>query len=203
MLIENFKTHLTKTIRGCIHIGAHHGEEKKLYTENGINDIIWIEANPEYEQIIKEKTNNEDLVIIRGVGNKKRTVSFNISNNGQSSSILELGLHKIMHPDVYYVNSIEINEDRMVNIINEYKININNYNFLNLDIQGYELEAIKGFDDLILKFDYIYTEVNSSDLYKDCALITDIDDYLQNYGFVRVETLMTPYQWGDALYVKK
>lgn len=203
MLITNFKTHITTPIKGCIHIGAHHGEEKQIYIENNINNVIWIEANPEYENIIKEKTNNEDLVIIRGVGNTKRTVNFNISNNGQSSSILDLELHKVMHPDVFYVKSIEINEDRMVNIIEEFGINIDEYNFLNLDIQGYELEAIKGFDTLIQKFDYIYTEVNSGPLYSNCALMPDIDDYLSNYGFIRIETSMTPYSWGDAIYVKK
>lgn len=203
MLILDFKKHINSPIKGCIHIGAHHAEENHIYIENGIDKVIWIEANPEYEQIIKEKTNNKDLVIIRGVGNTKRKVNFNISNNGQSSSILNLDLHKTMHPDVFYVNSIEINEDRMVNIINEFNINIDDYNFLNLDIQGYELEAIKGFEDLIKKFDYIYTEVNISKLYSDCALISEIDDYLSNYGFIRIETTITPYQWGDALYIKK
>ena len=203
MLILDFKKHVTTPIRGCIHIGAHHAEEKHIYVENGITKVIWIDANPEYESIIKEKTNNEDIVIIRGVGNTKRKVDFNISNNGQSSSILGLDLHKVMHPDVFYVNSIEIVEDRMVDIVKEFNININDYNFLNLDIQGYELEAIKGFDNLIEKFDYIYTEVNNGKLYSDCALMSDIDDYLLNYGFTRVETSMTPYQWGDALYIKK
>jgi FkbM family methyltransferase len=203
MLITNFKHHLIKPIKGCIHIGAHHAEEKNIYKQYGINNIIWIDANPDYEEIIKNNTNNEDLVIIRGIGNKKRKVNFNISNNGQSSSILELGTHKNEHPHIFYTNQIEISEDRMVDIVDEFKINIDNYNFLNLDIQGYEMEAIKGFEDLISKFDYIYSEVNINYLYENCSLISDIDNYLQNYSFVRVETSITHHGWGDALYIKK
>ena len=203
MLITDFKKHLNKQITGCIHIGAHHAEEKQIYNELGISKIIWIDANPEYEEIIKKNTNNEDLVIIRGVGNIKRKIDFNISNNGQSSSILELGTHKYVHPDVVYVSKIEIQEDRMVDIFNEYNINPNEFNFLNLDIQGYELEAIKGFEDKINNLDYIYTEVNQDLLYENCSLITDIDEYLKKYSFVRVDTIITGYGWGDALYVKQ
>jgi hypothetical protein len=52
------------------------------------------------------------------------------------------------------------------------------------------------------KINYIYTEVNSNYLYKDCSLINDIDDYLSKFNFERVETSMTKFEWGDALYVK-
>jgi len=201
MLITNLQKHFTKELKGAIHIGAHHGEEKQWYEENKINPVVWVEANPNYLEIIK-KTVGDDLVIISGVGNETKKGLFNISNNGQSSSFLELETHKRMHPDVFFVDKIEVNIKRMSDILNEYNLNIDNYNFLNLDIQGYELEAIKGFDDNISKFDYIYSEVNSNYLYKNCALINEIDEYLSKYGFTRVDTVMTGAQWGDALYKK-
>ena len=49
---------------------------------------------------------------------------------------------------------------------------------------------------------YIYTEVNIKHLYKDCALISEIDDFLEQYNFFRRETVMTQNGWGDALYVR-
>jgi hypothetical protein len=33
-------------------------------------------------------------------------------------------------------------------------------------------------------------------------LVSEIDEYLFKYGFKRVETLMTEFEWGDALYIK-
>jgi FkbM family methyltransferase len=201
MLITDLQKHFTKELKGAIHIGAHYGEEKQWYEQNKINPVVWIEANPNYLEKIKSVVGN-DIVIISGVGNETKKELFNVSNNGQSSSFLELEIHKYMHPDVFYVNKIEVEIKRMSDILNEYNLDIKNYNFLNLDIQGYELEAIKGFDDNISNFDYIYSEVNSDYLYKDCALINEIDDYLNKYGFTRVETVITGAQWGDALYKK-
>jgi FkbM family methyltransferase len=202
MLITNLKSFFTTKIKGAVHIGAHHAEEKQWYTENNIEDVIWIDANPNYYQIIKEKV-GEDLVIISGVGSENKKVKFNISNNGQSSSVLEFGTHSGSHPDVVYIDSMEIDVRTMEEIYKENNINPGNFNFLNMDIQGYELEALKGFGNLLENFNYIYTEVNTNEVYKGCPLLSDIDEYLSNFGFERVVTEITGWNWGDALYLKK
>ena len=77
------------------------------------------------------------------------------------------------------------------------------YNFLNVDVQGYELEVFKGFGEYLNNFDYVYCEVNEDYLYENCALVSHIDEYLSKYNLERVETFMTIHKWGDALYVKK
>lgn len=76
-------------------------------------------------------------------------------------------------------------------------------NFRNIDIQGAELLALKGMTKVINNYDYIYLEVNKEHLYKDCALIDEIDSFLNTFNFTRVETFWTDYNWGDALYIKK
>ena len=73
---------------------------------------------------------------------------------------------------------------------------------MNIDIQGAELLALKGMGDLIKYFDYVYLEVNSDYVYKKCALVHEIDDYLSKYNYVRVETSWTDAKWGDALYIR-
>ena len=202
MLIQNLKPFLDKPIKGAIHIGAHLAEEKPWYVENNINNIIWIDANQDYYHPIKNKV-GDDIVIISGIGNTSGTHNFFISNNGQSSSLLEFDLHTKHHPDVRFVDTKEIQVARMSDIIKEHNININDYNFINLDIQGSELDALKSFDENLNKIDYIYTEVNVNYLYKNCALMSEIDEYLKKYSFVRVKTEITHWEWGDAFYVKK
>jgi hypothetical protein len=72
-----------------------------------------------------------------------------------------------------------------------------------LDIQGAELKALKGMEEYLSKIDYIYTEVNSDYVYKDCALIGEVDEYLEKFGLKRVETqIYTEYRWGDAFYIR-
>jgi FkbM family methyltransferase len=188
-------------IKGIIHIGAFYGQEKTTYNNLNVNNVIWIEANPNYKEIIKNNV-GEDLIIISGVGNKNEILDFNIANNGQSSSFLEFGTHLDEHPGINFTDKIKVPVKRMSDIVNEYSINIDDFNFLNIDIQGYELEALKGFDNLIHKFDYIYSEVNEKELYKGCPLINEIDDYLKTFGFQRVITNITGHGWGDALYIK-
>ena len=87
----------------------------------------------------------------------------------------------------------------MKNIICDYNID---YNFLNFDIQGAELKALKGMEPYLSKVDYLYTEVNSDYVYKGCALIDEIDDFLSKHNFKRVLTKITQHGWGDALYLK-
>lgn len=185
--------------KGVIHIGAHLMEEKNDYISNGLFNTIWIEANPTLYKSIK----NNGIVYNYVVSDKDDTlVNFNITNNGQSSSILDLDKHKIHHPQIYISNIITLKSKRMDTIIKENNIDINNYDFLNIDIQGAELLALKGFGDLLNNIKYIYTEINTNTLYKNCALVGEIDKYLKKYKFKRVETSMTEFEWGDALYKK-
>ncbi len=57
--------------------------------------------------------------------------------------------------------------------------------------------------DILSKIDYIYTEVNTDYLYKNIALLPELDDYLDKQGFKRVELSMTTFKWGDAFYIRK
>jgi len=78
------------------------------------------------------------------------------------------------------------------------------YNFLNLDIQGVELKALKGMEEYLNKVDYIYTEVNSDYVYEKCAIIGEVDEYLLKFGLHRVETKWCgDCRWGDAFYIRK
>lgn len=207
MLIQNLNKYLTIPIRGAIHIGAHRGEESKWYQENNIKPIVWIECNEDYKKDIEKNANKEDIVIITCVGNENKTIEFNVANNGQSSSILDLDRHKLLHPEVFYTNKKSVSLRKMNDLIKEYSIQTELYNFLNIDIQGYELEALKGFEGNIDMFDYLYMEVNATSVYKNCASIFELDTYLEKYNFKRSATVMWNQdhgwnEWGDAFYTK-
>ena len=58
-------------------------------------------------------------------------------------------------------------------------------------------------EEYLNKIDYIYTEVNSDYVYENCSIVTEIDDYLNKFGFIRVETAWWfDYKWGDAFYIR-
>ena len=187
--------------KGILHVGAHECEEINDYCMYiAPNMILWIEALEDKVQLCKSRYPNtfiENAV----VSDKVEIVKFNRSNNGQSSSILELGLHKHFHPHVWYTNSYEVETKMLKDFI--YKYNIE-YNFLNLDIQGAELKALKGMEEYLPKVDYVYTEVNSDYVYENCCIITELDSYLEKFGLFRVETKWCEnFRWGDAFYLRK
>lgn len=185
--------------KGILHVGAHECEELNDYLRYvPMNKILWVEALPEKVEISRARYPN---VLIENaiVSDVVEKVRFNVSNNGQSSSILDFGLHSTYHPQVHYVTHFEGETQLLKNILPKYDIN---YNFLNFDIQGAELKALKGMEEYLPYVDYLYTEVNSDYVYKDCALITELDDYLKQFGLTRVETKWTDCKWGDAFYVR-
>jgi len=194
-------------LKGVLHIGAHECEEYDDYVNRGVtyDKQMWIEALPEKVEIIKRKFNNKINVISSVVSDKdNEKVLFNVTNNFQSSSILNMKTHLDEHPNVHVNKKIELTTLTVKSIYDRYKIDYNKYNFLTLDIQGAELLALKGVGDEILRnFDYIFTEVNQKELYENCALLPEIDDFLRKKGFERVEIAMTQHGWGDAFYLRR
>lgn len=192
-------------IKGILHLGAHLLEEKSDYDSKNISKVVWIEGNPKIVQQAKEKADGKVHTVYNYLisDTDDEEVEFNIANNGQSSSILKLGKHSMYHPDVIYTDSIKAKTKTLKTIIKDNSLNINDYNFLNIDLQGVELKALRGLDKYLHYIDYIYTEVNSGNVYEGNDLITDIDEYLKEFGFERVETQFTGAEWGDAFYIKK
>jgi FkbM family methyltransferase len=188
-------------LKGVLHVGAHECEELNDYLEYlPINKILWIEG---LEDKVQHCKNTFPGVLIENavVSDTVETVTFNRANNGQSSSILEFGLHKQFHSHVHYVSSNTVETQVLSDILPKYDIE---YNFLNLDIQGVELKALKGMEKYLDKVDYVYTEVNSDYVYEKCALVTEIDEYLKQFNLHRVETSWCQdFRWGDAFYIRK
>jgi FkbM family methyltransferase len=206
-MLLNLKTLVKKyTIKtsGVIHIGAHEGEEVLAYKQLFDNDIPihLFEPQQKYFEIIKSKyQDSKNIKLYKyGCGEKLQEQQLNIaSNDGASSSILEPKLHLEIHPDIKFTSK------EVINIRTLDSFGIEDTNFINIDIQGYELKALKGSINTLLKIKYIYIEVNKREVYKNCPLVQEIDSFLDKFGFIRVATKYAydTLPWGDALYIKQ
>ena len=190
-------------VRGIVHIGAHYGEEIQEYVDNGIQKITVFEPLSKNFNILSQRMQHVNANIQGhqvALGSKKGTATmFLSSNEAQSSSILKPKQHLELHPDV----SFDGTEQVEVSLLDDY--DIGESNFINIDVQGYELEVFKGGKKTLEKVDYIYCEVNRGEVYEGNAMVEELDEFLSSYGFERVETKWpeTYYTWGDALYIKK
>ena len=189
-------------INGCMHIGAHDCEEITIYNNLGLNneDIIWIDALPfKVEEAKKRGIPNVYNALITDKDDEE--ITFNISNNFQSSSIFEFGTHSNEHPEIVYVDKFNMKSITIDTFFKRNNLNASKYDFWNFDIQGAELLALKSSINSIIYAKAIYLEVSETELYINGALIQEIDDFLSKYNFKRVLTHMTQYGWGDALYI--
>lgn len=200
--------------KGVLHVGGNIAEEFPIYMELGIERQIWFEPNPRMFEILTQNiSSNPKAVAYRVcVGHENKEVVLHESNNaGQSSSVLELGTHRQAHPEVFYINDITVPMVRIDTFFRKIDIaadkewySLDGIDFINFDVQGFELNALKGMGELLHQIKYAYLEVNKESLYIGCALVEEIDEYLKTFGFERVETMWCGNTgWGDALYVKQ
>lgn len=189
---------------GVLHLGAHLGQEAEAYRQCGVKRVIWIEALPSiYHRLVNKMAMFPGSTCLRACLSDKdgETVNFYMSSNeGQSSSFLKFGTHTLEHPTVTVVRTTKMVTSRVDTLLRQSQLKIGSGWFLNADLQGAELLALKGMGDLLWKFDHAYIEVNEEELYLGCPLVKEIDDYLLQYGLAGVETKMTDAGWGDKYY---
>ncbi len=171
---------------GVLHVGAHLGEEATEYELFGWQPVVWIEAQPNLAEELKSKLDPTFNCVIEAAvwhTNKVR-LKLHVASNSMSSSLLDFGSHSESYPEITYVDEVEVLTKRIDSIIGPDKMP----NFVNLDIQGAELPAIKGLGKLLGQVDYIFVEVNRREVYKNCTIVGDLDLFLSENDFKRVTT---------------
>ena len=203
--VEDIRPHLKDIVlTGVLHVGAHECEEVHLYEALGITpeQTIWIDAQADkVAQATARGVPNVYHCVMSDVDGAE--VTFNLTNNSQSSSILPLGTHSAHHPSIWYVAAETMIATTVDAFFAKHSLDSSMYNFWNLDVQGAELLILRGGQQALRHVDVVYLEVNTEEVYVGCALLSQLDAFLLPYGLERVVTLMTPWGWGDAVFVKR
>ncbi len=193
-IVGKFQYHVIKVARGVIHVGANLGQEREVYERNGL-DVVWIEPIEDvfrrlsaniadcprqraFRYLVTDK-NNEDVI-------------FHVaSNDGSSSSILELGDHRDIFPDVDYVSSFSMKTATLERVVELENIDMSKYDFLLLDTQGSELLVLRGAAKLLPNFRFVQVEAADFDAYKGCCKVSDIESFMASHGFREVHRKRT------------
>lgn len=190
-----------------LHLGANTGQEAEAYAANGVKYVVWVEALPSLMPALRTHVFPYHGICLcaclSDVDGKE--VTFNVANNeGQSSSFLCFGTHAQAHPTVKFTSELRLRTTRVDTLLRAHRIEIQEKErwFLNADLQGAELLALKGMGKLLERFHYAYVEVNDQELYQGCPRTAEIDAYLAQVGLLPRETKMTNWGWGDRFYAR-
>jgi FkbM family methyltransferase len=193
--------------RGVIHIGAHAAQEASDYAHHELEPVRWFEAIPSLVERAKlhlaQYPNQEihEALFWSEPGEEK---VFNLASNDLgSSSIFDFHLHSASYPEVKMSDSLLL-------VTTTLDIEVSNYSklsekvaYLVLDVQGAELEVLRGAANSLERFDVIMSEVSTRELYKGAPVYSNLIDWLKVHGFTLIaEDLNNEVGWGDALFMK-
>ena len=207
-------------IDGIIHIGAHLAHEHIMYLNTGVRDIIYFEPVKEiHDTLVKNisyihnnfvSTDLSTHIFNFALGNEnKDDVVMNVEKNDR------YGCSSILEPSTNYNHIPFVQEKvkmRRLDDIKELKdLALSptlKYNYLNLDVQGYELEVLKGASNSLESIDYIMCEINRDTTskkldYIGASLIDEVCNFLSKYNFELVEERWPGTSWGDGFFIKR
>lgn len=213
-------------IKGVIHVGAHEGQETLSYINENISKVILIEANPYRFENLKESIqtgryctnctpleyiflNQEQADILKKYTVYNYAISdveegfleFNLSNyDGGVDSLFKINNFGTSSSWVNYehVDKIKVPTITLDNLIKDK----NEFNFLNIDVEGAELLVLKGSVELLKNIDFILLETQDIRRFDGSCTKQDLIDYLKNFNFKLVEYFDTGKNWGDSFFIK-
>jgi len=136
------------------------------------------------------------------LGDVSSTMQMTVSSGASdaSSSLLKPKEHLVVNPDVSFHSVISV----PVVTLDEWmqQQGVSHIDFLWLDLQGYELPALKGSRKTLESVRAIQVEVNLIEVFEGCALYHQVREWLIAQGF-KVHTVDFPYEnQGDVLFVR-
>jgi len=206
MYMKLFRNLYGVSPNGMLHVGAHEAEEFQEYEINnmmGNGNCYWVEALPERVEELRgffaDKPRHKVIQALAW-GDSGVNMKLKVTNRTASSSVFDLGEHANFYKDIHVTKTLEILSTRLDELISKTE----KFDFVVLDVQGAELEVIKGMGDLLAKVKWIFLEVSRKELYLGQALVDELDSYLMDRGYRRRFVEWDRWAgWGDALYVRE
>jgi FkbM family methyltransferase len=144
------------------------------------------EAEPNAAEILTKRYANEPRVTVvgQGVGSERATKTFyRMRGSEVSSSFLE---HEASAWDAikYETGEVEQQQVELITLDDYCRENqLEDIYLIKIDIQGFELEALRGAKNILPKVDYIMVESAIIPLYQGSATFSQVHDYLVASGF--------------------
>lgn len=191
-----------------IHVGAHFGEERAIYEEMGVTDVLWIEASPQHYRELVTRLGIPSGASTRHVAvnaftadTTGQTVSLrHFNNEGASSSMF--AATPILRQTWPGVDETGTFEDVVTVKLDEIATQkgFEKPDLLVVDVQGAELLVLKGGLAVLAGAKAVIAEVSRKPYYDGGVLYPELRDFLLAQGFKEAHRAA---DHGDQLYLRK
>ena len=200
-------------IRTILDIGANVGQYIEGVVRHGYKGQIYsFEPIPSvFQKLSRESKKYPNVKTFNlGVGSKETEIMMNIAENFASSSILNVGeVSLAAEPKTRTTHQEKIK----ITTIDSFFMNNKPFHkeiLLKLDIQGYELEALKGAMQSLPSIKLIQTEMSFTSLYDGAPLYDEVVTFLNQQGF-EIFTIIPGFRdersgrmlQADGIFVRK
>ena len=123
----------------------------------------------------------------QALGARSGKRALNVSRAADSSSLLEItALQDEVYPGTASVGTVDVDVSTLDESLGDVSIPLRS--LLKADVQGYELEVLKGGASTLQKLGWIYLEVSFVELYAGQPLAHQVVNYLAERGFHVADT---------------
>ncbi len=184
------------TPRGVMHLGAHTAQEADTYRSAGFARMLWVEANPTLALDLGRRFAGDPAhhtvhaAVSDVTGTRKLMIHTSRTGSVEPASLLPLKEFKEKVSTLTTPKEVSVPAFRLDDLVKHEGLNARDYNFLVLDIQGAELQALKGATGTLEVMDAVQVEVGLIEMYEGGSNERDVTDALGKLGFRLAKTLV-------------
>lgn len=180
--------------RGVLHIGAHEGQEAFIY-DRLRKCVIWVEAIPYiYEKLTETIKSFPNQIALNALLDSKCQSArdfFITSNGGESSSIYPLAVNNYWK-DLKNSEICRLPSKRLDCLLSD--LDIQEFDYWIVDVQGAEIEVLKGAGNLLRFCRYLQIEISQEKFYEGGAEFQDLKLFLLSVSFVPLWLPSQPHE---------
>lgn len=183
--IESLKSKLNAKGGLFIDLGAAAGEVSddllKAFPDNEFH--LFEPIDESYNKCIKRFSANQNVTVHKkAVGNTNTQTVIHKSKSSQSSSLLNFSDNIETE---FFKERIEVMDDEVIDVVklDDYLKTEKPIWLIKLDVQGYEIPALEGAEQLLKQTSFVLCEMMNHDSYVNAPQYYDIDAFMRSKGF--------------------
>jgi FkbM family methyltransferase len=167
-------------------VGANVGQYAHELRSSGYSGrIVSFEPLPDVFDQLSRRAVQDPMWETRqlAIGERDGDVTINVAGNSVSSSVLRMAAtHEAAAPSSAYVDTCVVPMARLDSIQRSIVADVGRVH-LKLDVQGYEVQALRGATSTLARMASVEAELSLLPLYEGQSLMPEVVDFLYDAGF--------------------